>query len=332
LELLCELPGGKVKSVTLAKFTTDAAGKVAGGYPDGKQCSELPPDVELRKEGFAGYSDSQFKPEYVLLRQVQSKDLERVISLKGETQRLALRDVILGERDDDKIAKDLDELLLSKTSQIHDALLSLATDEHAKKEASELVATLALQDDMARILPTPPAPQRGYENRWIYSLVTGLIEPTKESQWELLKRAARGDYDDLWVDAGAIQTLRLNASVRSRSILQEVAERNSDRKKTVDRAIAYIDGGAKPVADADLAEAGKKAAQAIGFSAWQGNKAPRYSEGRDVALVDASFIIGRDLLVYTATFHHVGDQWRLRAIRETMQALLATDAKEATDK
>lgn len=112
--------------------------------------------------------------------------------------------MILGERDDDKIAKDLDELLLSKTSQIHDALLSLATDEHAKKEASELVATLALQEDMARILPTPPAPQSRYENRWIYSLVTGLIEPTTESQWELLKRAARGDYDDLWVDAGAI--------------------------------------------------------------------------------------------------------------------------------
>ena len=290
LEVLCELPGGKVKSVTLAKFTTDAAGRVAGSYPGGKQCSELPPDVELRKEGFSGYSDTQFKPEYVLLRQVRSKDLERVVSLKGESQRLALRDVILGERNDDMAAKELDELLLSKTSQIHDALLSLTTDEHAKKQASELVAMLALPDDMARILPTPPSSQDGdaFDNRWIYSLVTGLIEPTTESQWELLKRAASGDYDDLWVDAGAIQTLRLNASSRSRSILQEVAAKNADRRKMIDRAVAYIDAGAKPVAEADLIEAGKKAAHAIGFSGWQGNKAPRYSESRDVALIAAT--------------------------------------------
>jgi len=334
LEVLCELPGAKVKSVTLVKFTTDGAGKVAGSYPGGKQCSDLPPEVELRKDGFAGYTDTQFKPEYTLLRQVRSKDLERVVSLKGESQRLALRDVILGERNDDKIAKDLDELLLSKTSLIHDALLSLATDEHAKKQASEFIATLALPDDMARILPMPPSPEKGdaYENRWVYSLVTGLIEPTTDSEWELLKRAECGDYDDLWVDAGAIQSLRLNASAHGRAILQEVATRNPDRKKMVDRATAYIDGGAKPIADADLIEAGKKAAHAIGFSGWQGNHAPRYSENRETALVDASFIIDRDLLVYTATFQHVGDQWRLRAIRETMQALLAMDPKEGAAK
>lgn len=334
LEVLCELPGGKVKAVTLAKFTTDAAGKAAGTYPGGKNCSKLPPEVELRKEGFAGYTDTQFKPEYVLLRQVQSKDLQRVVSLKGESQRVALRDVILGERNDERIAKELDDLLLNKTSQIHDALLSLATDEHAKQQASEFIAVLALPEDMAHILPTPPTPvaSEAFDNRWIYSMVTGLIEPTTDSEWELLKRAASGDYDDLWVDAGAIQSLRLNASARSRSILQEIAVKNPDRKKMVDRAIVYIDAGAKPIADADLIQAGKKAAQSIGFSGWQSNDAPRYSENHEVALIDARFIIGRDLLVYTATLHHVGNEWRLRAIRETMQALLAMDPKEGTAK
>jgi len=99
-----------------------------------------------------------------------------------------------------------------------------------------------------------------------------------------------------------------------------------------DRAIVYIDAGAKPIADADLIQAGKKAAQSIGFSGWQSNDAPRYSENHEVALIDARFIIGRDLLVYTATLHHVGNEWRLRAIRETMQALLAMDPKEGTAK
>ena len=47
-----------------------------------------------------------------------------------------------------------------------------------------------------------------------------------------------------------------------------------------------------------------------------------------MSLVDVSFLVDRDLLVYTATFQHVGNKWRLRAIRETMQALLAMDRRD----
>jgi hypothetical protein len=63
--------------------------------------------------------------------------------------------------------------------------------------------------------------------------------------------------------------------------------------------------------------------RSINSGKWQGNKPPRYNENKDKALVACEFIAGRDLLVHTATFHKVDGKWRLRSVRETMQALLA---------
>jgi hypothetical protein len=255
------------------------------------------------------------------------EDAARALSLSGEAQQSALRALMLAEADENS-GKALDELFLEHTSQVHDSVLALTDDAHAGQPAKRLVAVLALPGDMARILPVAPKPSTTlFDNRWIYDMVTGLVEPTTEAQWQLLERAAAGDYDDGWVDAGAIQSLRLNASARSRAILLDVAKRNSDRKKLVGRALAYIDGGATPVADAELVTAAAKAAKAIGMPGWCSNGAPRYSADRHVALIESEFFQDRDLLIYTGTYHLVGDKWRLRALRETMQALLTTDAK-----
>jgi len=85
------------------------------------------------------------------------------------------------------------------------------------------------------------------------------------------------------------------------------------------------------LSDEDIVVAGRKVAQVIKIGKWQGNKPPQYNEKKDKALVACEFIAGRDLLVHTATFHKVDGKWRLRGVRETMQALLArepeTDAK-----
>jgi hypothetical protein len=77
------------------------------------------------------------------------------------------------------------------------------------------------------------------------------------------------------------------------------------------------------LADKDLTEAGKKVAQAIKIGDWQENKKPQFNESGDKALIESGFIASIALLIYPATFHNVGDVWKLRGVRETMQALLA---------
>ena len=77
-----------------------------------------------------------------------------------------------------------------------------------------------------------------------------------------------------------------------------------------------------------MVAAGKKVAQAIKIGQWQGNEPPQFNEKKDKALVACEFIAGRDLLIHTATFHMVDGRWRLRGVRETMQALLAREPKQ----
>jgi hypothetical protein len=81
------------------------------------------------------------------------------------------------------------------------------------------------------------------------------------------------------------------------------------------------------LSDEDIVVAGKKVAQAIKIGTWQGNKPPQFNEKKDKALVACEIIAGRDLLVHTATFHKVDGKWRLRGVRETMQARLARESE-----
>ncbi|MCC6234236.1 MAG: hypothetical protein IT580_16450 [Verrucomicrobiales bacterium] len=137
------------------------------------------------------------------------------------------------------------------------------------------------------------------------------------------------EYDDLWVDVGAIRTLKLIASQKSKQVLKEVGEKNKDRADSVEDAIKYMESAPASLADEDLVIAGKRVAQAIKVGKWQGTKPPQFNEKKAKALVACEFIAGRDLLIHTATFHKVDGKWRLRGVRETMQALLAREP--ATD-
>ena len=52
---------------------------------------------------------------------------------------------------------------------------------------------------------------------------------------------------------------------------------------------------------------------------------PRFNK----ALIPCEFIAGRDLLIHTATFHKVDGRWKLRGVRETMQAYSRTSPNQA---
>ena len=107
--------------------------------------------------------------------------------------------------------------------------------------------------------------------------------------------------------------------------MEEIGQKNKDRADSVATAIKYIDAGPAPLSDEDVVVDGKMVPQAIKIGKWQENKPPQYNQEKDKALVACEFIAGRDLLVYTATFHKVDGKWRLRGVRETMQALLARE-------
>ena len=54
-----------------------------------------------------------------------------------------------------------------------------------------------------------------------------------------------------------------------------------------------------------------------------GNEQPRYDDQRDAALVDCNFLLGgTQLLVFTATLHQEGAEWRVGGVRQTRQKLL----------
>ena len=95
----------------------------------------------------------------------------------------------------------------------------------------------------------------------------------------------------------------------------------------IDRAVEYIDSKPPALTGTDLAAVAKQAAQALRLGTWIENRAPRFNESGDKALVDLTFQSGVDYLVYTATFHRVEGTWTLRGVHETLQAFAPQASK-----
>jgi hypothetical protein len=156
----------------------------------------------------------------------------------------------------------------------------------------------------------------------LYWVATALLDPKSEFEWTLLRNAALGVYDDGWADQGAIQTLKLIASTRSRRILEEVPKANPRREDLAARAIAYIDSHPAPLEDADLNRLASRVAQAVKIGQWVKNDPPRYNARRDRALVNSLFTAARDNYIYSATYRRQNGLWKLCGIRETLQQVL----------
>ncbi len=318
-------PDEKLKEVEWLKLTSDLEGKVTIAYDETLVPTNETVWVSIKKSGYSSYT-TEPKSQYVLKRQFSAEDVRRIAQLSGESQKAELREVLVGELKDEPKGghRSLEELVFFHGREFRPVLRQLVEDSKPGKTACSLLAFIGMPEDIRFIIQNAPAPKRKlYDDRWAYEVVCALLQPETQAEWDFLKRCAADDFYDRWVDAGAIRTLRLIGSAQSADVLKEAAKQNVERKESFAYALSSINKGPLSLEAADLQEAGNKVAQAIKVGDWQFNKEPRFNKENDMALIDCEFIAGRDLLIETATFQKVGDIWKLRGVRETMQALLA---------
>jgi hypothetical protein len=168
-------------------------------------------------------------------------------------------------------------------------------------------------------LATPPESD-GFPERWRYAVATALVNPDDEPEWTFLRDCAVNKFDDGWVDAGAIQSLKLTASGHSWEILEEAQQSNQARASLISRALEYVRSNPPPLTDADLKALAERVANLLKLGSWEGNGSPRFNQAGDKALVDFWFQTAEDRLVYTATFHRIEGVWTFRGALETFQA------------
>ena len=215
------------------------------------------------------------------------------------------------------------DVLLYHENRLRPSLRALLRDPKARAGAQEILSLIGDPDDLRVLLHLPPPSHSGpFENRWAYGVVCALLEPGTEQEWKFLRDCALNAYDDRWVDAGAIQTLKLMASSRSLEILKEVRQHNHDREKSTARAIEYVQSNPPPLRGRELEELAGRVANVIRIGTWEGNEKARYNKDGDKALVDFAFRTLEDRLIYTGTFHRIDGVWRLSGVRETLQMLV----------
>ena len=311
-----------VRKAPVLNLLSDGKGLVSGTY----DASSIPKGeslwVELSRKGYAGYTSSKVEPQYILQREWHAEDVNRIATGPGAPQSEQLREVLAG--DTDHIRPDLEELLFVQADRFRPALRTLVTDPKVGPKAVWILAFTGVPEDVRFVIHNAPKAKTAMlENWWAYGVVAALLDPTTEEEWSFLRKCAVNEFDDMSIDAGAIETLRLIASPRSAAILAEVRKKNAEREDMVAKALKYIDAKPPPLSDKNLIDAAKKVAHAVRIGTWKGNGNPRYNRAGDMALVDCYFVAGRDHLTYTATLQLVSGEWKLRGVRETMQALLA---------
>lgn len=202
----------------------------------------------------------------------------------------------------------LTDAVFKSERRLRPVLRALLKDPQFTGAARYLLAVIAEPKDIERILTLSPPPPDGDDFQyWRYAVATALIQPTTESGWQFLERSARGDYNDGSSADGAIQSLQLNGTARSQSIL---------------RSLRITPGQSPSLTDRNLETAAMNIAMALGPKTWRSNDAPRFNETADKALIDMNFAKSPDRLVYTATFHKVKGFWTLRNVHETLQVLV----------
>jgi hypothetical protein len=316
LEVECESPA---KKITTLLFDSDQDGVVNGTY-DERLCK--PFFVSLKKGGYVPYS-AVLRDRYVLDREFAQSEIEQIINLNGDEQLQALRELLIGW-------DNFTEIIFQHDSRVLPALRALAGEPEVTLGARSLLALIGTPSDLQMIMQLPPPPrQNPFPERWRYSVVTALINPESEEEWNFLRSCALNQFDDRWVDAGAIQTLKLAVSPRSEQILVEAATKNIYRAASIARALEYIRSSPAPLRDADLDALAARVAQTLGIGKWEGNKAPRFNETGDNALIDLTFLSGEDRLIHTAAFHRADGLWTLRGVHETLQMHIAPRPRPA---
>jgi hypothetical protein len=207
--------------------------------------------------------------------------------------------------------------------ELRPALKELASDSFVAVRAREFLSLIGVPEDLRYMMQlTPPLgdPEDPFKNRWRYSAATALLHPDSDDEWSFLRMCSLNEFEDRWVAAGAIQTLKLIGSPRSKEILEEVRAQDGPRSGAAAEALEYIRLNPGAPIQRDLEALAAQAAQVVKVGTWLGNSKPRYNKVGDKALVDLQFHSGFDGLTYTATFHSSdGGVWMLMGVRETLQ-------------
>ncbi len=253
--------------------------------------------------------------------QTQDPDVLRISRLQGKAQQKELRLILLHPlSDEDRFY----ESVFYHGVQLRSALRALLHDPTVGMEAANFLTLIGEPDDLRFIIQHPPSSKgEAFPHRWAYGVACSFLEPTADEDWAFLRNSALNRYGDGWVEAGAIQSLMLIASPRSRELLEETQRRNRSAASAVAKALEYVPSQPSPLTATNLKELAARVAETVKIGNWEGSGEPQYNAGSDKALVTFQFLSGRDLLFYTATFWRTQDIWRLRGVSETGQALLA---------
>jgi len=126
-------------------------------------------------------------------------DVRRIARLRGQAQQQSLRDLL---------QKDVDwRQIVYYDERFRSSLRLLVRDPKVGFQAEWLLALDALPEDLSWLVQRAPRGNQVTDNRWAYHVAASLVQPSSEMEWQFLRRCARGDFDDGWVDFGAIQTL-----------------------------------------------------------------------------------------------------------------------------
>lgn len=312
---------GLERKVGLGRAVSDTNGLARGLYDKSAIPTNESFSVALSKNGYAGYVAGP-KVNYLLRRQFNAADFNRILQLPTEDQRRELRELLAGVMD--PAGTPLDELAFAQENRARPVLRWLLDDIQVGPQAGELLAFIGRPDDLGLLMRYAPEPNgEPAVNRWSYAVASALLNPANDREWLFLKRCACDNFGDHWVDLAAIRTLRLIASPRSLQVLQDVRKLNPARTNEVDAAVAYINGQPVPLTGKNAVAAAEKLAQALNVGTWMGNERPRYDDLRDAALVDCNFLVGgSQFLVFTATLRQDGPVWRVDGVRQTRQKIL----------
>ncbi len=286
----------------------------------------MPVEATVEKQGYESYS-SGFRSRYVLKRQFSAQEVLRVIKLDGASQERELRELLAGDFQSER--NQFTESVFYYEARLRPVLRTLTRDPQVTERARGLLSLVAVPEDLRLVMQLEPPPSSsGFPERWRYAVATALVNPDDEDEWSFLRQCALNEFDDRWVEAGAIQTLKLTGSPRSQRILEEAQQKNQARIRSITSALDYIKSNPTILADTDLDVLASRVAEVIKIGTWEGNGNPRLNEAGDKALVDFTFQTSEDGLVYTATFHRIDGTWTLRGAHETYQAFAPKFLKE----
>ena len=249
------------REVTILRRRSDKNGIVSGRYDFPSITCEQSRGVSIEKEGYGSYRTG-IRSRYALERIFRADEVHRIARMGHNSQRQALRELLAGDFSIE--ANHFRDLVLYYEVELRPALRDLASDPLVAIRVRELLSLLGVPEDLRFIVQLTPASgdvKDPFRDRWRYWVATSLLSPGGEDEWSFLRGCALNEFDDRWVATGAIQTLKLIASPRSKEILEEVRAQNGPRSEAASEALEYIKSNSGVPSGSDLEALAVRVAQ-----------------------------------------------------------------------